>query len=184
MSEHIKLPEGFSVEERGKRAEQYFLEGYNCAQSVALAFSDLLPDLPEDTLKKLSAGFGGGFGRLREVCGAVSGMTMFAGFIVPASDSSDKAAKTANYALVQEMAEEFRKVKGSIVCRDLLNMSMEAKAGMGTIHSATATGVLNEGPQPSPRTDEYYRTRPCTANVGLAARILAARIQYPIRQDK
>jgi len=178
----LVLPEDFSVEERGQRAEKYFLEGYNCAQSVVLAFSDVLISnnlMPfgesqtgsaEAMLKNLSAGFGGGFGRLREVCGAVSGMTMLAGFLAPSTDPSDMTAKTANYSLVQAMAEDFKKEKGSIVCRDLLAIKMAIKA------TASVCEAFTDGPQPSVRTPEYYKTRPCTANVGLAARILAEHI--------
>jgi len=149
------------VEERQKRAEELFESGYNCCQAVVLAFSDLIP-MSEEQIKAACCGFGGGFGRLREVCGAVSGMTMLTGFVGRLSmDPSDKAARTANYAMVQTLAEGFRKEKGSIVCRDLLGIR---------------AGEHRESPTPSDRTVHYYSTRPCTANVGFAARLVAEKL--------
>jgi len=156
--ERIVLPQDFSAEERGRRAEELFVSGYNCCQAVALAFADIIEGAPEQTLKIITAGFGGGFGRLREVCGAVSGMTVLAGFIRPAADPGEKEAKTANYALVQDFAGKFKEQRGSIICRELLDLRMAHKA---------------ESPEPSDRTPEYYKTRPCTVNVGVAARIVA-----------
>lgn len=145
-----------SITDRQQRAEELFLEGYNCCQAVVLAFDDLLP-VGRDELLALTSGFGGGMGRMREVCGAVSGMTILAGFISPGSDPSDKAAKTANYTLVQRFAASFREQKGSIICRELLGLRAEEKSA----------------PEPSDRNPAYYHTRPCQANVGLAARIVA-----------
>ena len=149
------------VQERQERAQELFLQGYNCCQSVVLAFADVIgelsPGITEDQLRALSSGFGGGFGRLREVCGSVSGMTILAGFLKP-SDPEDRKAKTDNYGLVQKLAEEFRAQNGSIVCRDLLGLRKEAP---------------KESPQPSERTEHYYGSRPCTRMVGSAARILA-----------
>ena len=146
-------------EERAERAAGLFLQGYNCCQSVALAFADLLP-LDEESLKALTSGFGGGVGRLREVCGCVSGMTVLAGFISPAPAPSDTAARTANYALVQKFAAAFRESQGSIVCREILGIRAERKASP-------------EGPKPSERTPQYYATRPCAASCAVAARIVA-----------
>ncbi|MCQ2149653.1 MAG: C-GCAxxG-C-C family protein [Bacteroidales bacterium] len=151
------IPEDFSVEERQARAESFFLEGYNCNQAVLLAFADLLGGVDDRTLKLIGSGMGGGVGRLREVCGAVSAMAMVAGFLSPADRPAALEARSANYALVQKMAARFREEKGSIVCREILGL----RAG----HT--------DAPHPSERTPEYYRTRPCTANVGLAARIVA-----------
>jgi len=143
-----------TIEDREELAVRYFMDGYNCCQAVALAFSDLM-GLEEGSIATLAAGFGGGFGRMREVCGAVSGMTMVSGFIVPPSD------KSGNYALVQKMADAFREQMGSIICRELL--------GRKNAHRDT--------PAPSPRTAEYYATRPCAACVGCAARILAKELE-------
>lgn len=138
-----------------------FHEGYNCCQSVALAFSDVLKEragLDEQQIMALASGFGGGIGRLREVCGCVSGMTMVAGALCPAPAGSPKRAE--NYALVQELAEEYRKENGSIVCRDLLGLRVAQK----------------ESPVPSERTAEYYKARPCEELVGCAARIIGNKI--------
>lgn len=151
----IKI-DNISIEERQAHAEELFENGYNCCQAVVLAFSDIT-GLDEDSLKAATSGFGGGFGRLREVCGAVSGMTFLAGFIEPATDPSDKTQRAANYALVQKFAERFRQERGSIVCRELLGIRLAEK----------------ESPVPSDRTPAYYHARPCTTNVGTAARIVA-----------
>lgn len=95
-------------------------------------------------------------GRLREVCGAVSGMSIIAGFISPAFDPTDRKAKSANYALVQQFAEEFRRENGSIICRDLLGLT-----------------VQKQEPTPDERTPEYYKKRPCAELVAMSARIVA-----------
>lgn len=159
----MRLPEGFDPIERGDRAERFFNEGYNCCQSVVLAFSDILHDscgLSESMLTTISSGFGGGFGRLREVCGAVSGMTLMAGFMRPSTDPSIKEERAANYALVQEFASAFKAESGSIVCRELLGLA----------------GHPKETPVPSDRTPEYYKKRPCGQQVRTAAIIVAEKL--------
>ena len=143
-----------NIEERVARARELFTSGYNCAQSVFIAYRDLA-DMDEQTAATISAPFGGGMGRLREVCGAVSGMTMVAGFLSPSPTADNPAAKKANYALVQQFAESFRAQNGAIVCRTLLGLD-HAK----------------DEPTPSPRTAEYYKKRPCALLVGDAARIV------------
>lgn len=140
------------------KAEELFVEGYNCAQAVALAFSDKT-GLDKETTLKIASSFGGGFGRLREVCGAVSGMCMVAGLLYGYDDVSDKNAKMNHYALIQELAGKFSEEAGSIVCRELLG-----KKG-------------KENPMPEDRTKEYYKTRPCARMVGLAARIMQEYIE-------
>ncbi len=147
-----------NVEERSAAARQYFTQGYNCAQSVVLAYSDIMGVAPQ-TLATLSAPFGGGMGRLREVCGAVSGMVMIAGVLAPAYDPSQKDAKTANYKLVQLLCEEFRAQNRSIVCRELLGLSQ-----------------IKDDPTPSDRTPEYYKKRPCADLVAMAAEIVGREI--------
>ncbi|MBQ4409005.1 MAG: C_GCAxxG_C_C family protein [Bacteroidales bacterium] len=143
---------------RQQSATNYFLQGFNCCQSVLLAFSDILKVDPE-TLKTIASGFGGGMGRLREVCGAFSGMVMMAGFISPAADPSIKEDRTKNYALVQQFAEKFKELNGgSIVCRELLGLAKNA---------------AKESPVPSDRTAEYYKKRPCPIIIGNAAKIIA-----------
>lgn len=137
------------------RARELFTSGYNCAQSVVLAYADLF-EVDDQTLATLAAPFGGGMGRLREVCGAVSGMSIIAGLLIPANNPADRAAKSANYALVQQLAEKFRAQNNSIVCRELLGLSRP-----------------KDDPTPSERTPEYYKKRPCEMLVGDAARIIA-----------
>jgi len=143
-----------TLEERSRKAAELFKSGYNCTQSVVAAFDDVFGDEIR-TAAKIASSFGGGMGRLREVCGAVSGMSMLAALISPAADPSDKTARTANYALVQNFAEQFRQHNGSIVCRELLGL-----------------GTAKEPPVPSDRTPEYYRKRPCAEYVACAARIV------------
>ena len=176
-----------NIEERIKSARENFRAGYNCAQSVVLAYRDIMP-LDAETAAALSSAFGGGMGRMREVCGAVSGMAFVAGMISPATDPTNMAARKANYALIQKFADEFRAENGSIVCRELLGLVPKAaapttEAGGTSTYTASATqkgtsstsaqnGVLHESPMPSARTEEYYRKRPCEEYVATAARIV------------
>ena len=148
-----------TVQEREQKAGELFKAGYNCCQAVAMTFADVL-GLSEDEVARLASGFGGGMGRMREVCGTVSAMTMVAGAMIPATDVNDKEAKTANYALVQEMADEFKKLNGSIICRELLGLSKPE----GT-------------PVPSDRTAEYYKKRPCGELCSIAAGIIARKLK-------
>ena len=156
----------FNIEERVEKARRLFKEGgYNCCQAVVLAYNDVF-GLEDELAASLSSGFGGGMGRMREVCGAVSGMVMLAGMIRPASDPSVKNWRTANYALVQEMAGEFKEINGSIVCKELL----------GLVPMGSCTPAPKESPEPSDRTPEYYKKRPCEEMVGIAARIVGEQI--------
>ena len=148
-----------TVQERELKARDLFKAGYNCCQAVAMTYADVI-GLSEDEIARLTSGFGGGMGRMREVCGTVSAMTMVAGAMIPANDVSDKAAKTANYALVQAMADEFKQMNGSIICRELLGLSKPE----GT-------------PVPSDRTPEYYKKRPCGELCALAAGIVARKLK-------
>ncbi len=155
------------IEERVAKARRLFKEeGYNCCQAVVLAYNDLF-GIDDTTAASMSSGFGGGMGRMREVCGSVSGMVMLAGLIAPAADPSIKVDRTRNYALVQEVAGEFRKINGSIICRELLGL-----APMGT----SGNPVPQESPEPSDRTPEYYKKRPCEELVGISARIIGEKI--------
>ena len=162
------LPDSFDPAERGARARDYFLQGFNCCQAVLLAFADVLEangQASEELLKTIGSGFGGGFARLREVCGSFSACTMIAGFLSPAGPS-DMAARTANYALVQELAEEFRaRNGGSIVCGKLLGLKDKQP----------------EGPAPSERTAEYYKKRPCPEIIRNAATIVAEKMKEAAR---
>lgn len=143
--------------ERSKAAREYFHQGYNCCQSVLLAFQDMT-SLEPDSLAKAGAGMGGGVGRLREVCGAVSAMGIISGFLLPYSPG-DNEAKKNNYALVQNLSSEFKSRNGSIVCRELLGLRQVAG---------------KPDPAPAPRTEGYYHSRPCEKMVGDSAEILAA----------
>ena len=135
------------------KAQNLFREGYNCAQAVAGAFSEELGMDPALAMR-LVAGFGGGMGRLREVCGGVSGILMAAGLLYGYTAPDNDEAKAAHYALVQELAEEFRRENGSIICRELLGRDGP------------------EAPVPEKRTAAYYAQRPCARFVGSAAAIL------------
>lgn len=152
--------EKFTVEERDRMAREYFRDGYNCCQSVLLAFKDVI-DLPADKIAAISAGFGGGMGRLREICGAMSASVFMAGVISPSSEPSNHAERTANYALVQQFAARFREEQGSIVCRELLGIRSGQK----------------ESPAPSERTGQWYTSRPCERIVGAAARMIAEKLE-------
>ena len=161
-----------NIEERVEKAKRLFKEnGYNCCQAVVLAYNDIF-GISDETAAALSSGFGGGMGRMREVCGSVSGMVMLAGLLVPAADPTDKAGRTANYALVQEVASDFKVLNGSIVCRELLDLS---PMGSATINPADPHGIP-ESPVPSDRTSEYYNKRPCAELVGISARIIGEKI--------
>ena len=130
-----------------------------------MAYNDVF-GIDDDTAAALSSGFGGGMGRMREVCGSVSGMVMLAGLIAPAADPSVKVDRTRNYALVQQMAEDFKALNGSIVCKELL----------GLVPMGSGAAACKESPEPSDRTPEYYQKRPCEELVGISARIVGERI--------
>lgn len=137
-----------------QKAEQLFTQGYNCAQAIACAFCDIT-GLSEALSARLASSFGGGLGRMREVCGAVSGAAMVLGVVYGCSDPEDREAKKAHYALVQDFARRFKEQNGSIICRELL-------AGV----------TVTSGSEPEARTDHYYKKRPCRELVGKAAEIL------------
>lgn len=139
------------IEQRSEQAVAYFKQGYNCAQSVYMAYADVF-GMDKDLAARIIAPLGGGMGRLREVCGAVSGMFLVAGLKHPADNPADHDAKTRNYAAVQRLAEKFRQQNGSIVCRELLGLA-----------------VRKDDPTPEPRTDAYYKRRPCAEYVRIAA---------------
>lgn len=137
-----------------EQAMKLFKDGYNCSQAVFGAFADEL-GLDFETAVKISSSFGGGMGRMREVCGAVSGMFMAAGLKCGYSSPTDNQSKTEHYKLIQDLAAEFRAENGSIICRELLGL--EGK---------------DNNYVPSERTNEYYKKRPCAELVGQAAEIL------------
>jgi len=139
---------------RREAAMANFMKGYNCSQSVVLAFADMI-DIDEATLSRLSSSFGGGMGRLREVCGSVSGMFMVAGLLYGYDGPETGQVKADHYARIQELAKRFEEKHGSIVCRELLGLS-----------------VRHDIPVPEARTSEYYKKRPCPEIIGDAAEIL------------
>ena len=147
--------------DHGMKAAELFLSGYNCSQAVVVAFSDLT-GLDIQVSAKLASSFGGGMGRMREVCGAVSGMLMVAGLLYGYDDPKATTEKRELYAQVQAMAGQFREELGSIVCRDLLKNPPS-------------------DPNPTPRTEQFYKDRPCARMVATAARIMDEFIeQHPI----
>ena len=145
-------------EQRVLRVVELFKMGYNCAQSVTAAFADEYGFTEEQALK-MSASFGGGIGRMRETCGAACGMFILAGLETGSADPTDREGKAANYAFVQELAEEFRRENGSLICAELLGLR-ERKP---------------QEPNPEERTAAYYAKRPCAQMVETAARIWANR---------
>ena len=146
------------------KAAELFLNGSNCAQAVVLAFRDVT-GLDDKMAAKLSSSFGGGMGRMREVCGAVSGMLMVLGLLYGYDDPGEKdGSKKAHYKLVQELAGKFREEVGSIICREILKNPPT-------------------DPNPTPRTEEFYNPRPCARMVMTAARILDEYIEaHPVAE--
>ena len=151
--------------DHSEKAAELFLSGSNCAQAVVVAFCDVT-GLDPAFAAKMSCSFGGGMGRMREVCGAVSGMLMVAGLLYGYNDPGEKDCnKKAHYQLVQYLAGRFREEVGSIVCREILQNPPS-------------------DPNPTPRTAEFYRIRPCARIVMTAARILDEYIaDHPMETD-
>lgn len=135
-----------------EKASKMFYDGYNCAQAVAVAFCDVT-GLDEKTTAKMISPFGGGMGRLREVCGAVSGMLFVLGCLYGYDESTNDEAKKETYTQVQELAKAFQEQNGSIICREILKNPPT-------------------DPNPFPRTEEYYATRPCVRMVATAAKLM------------
>ena len=153
---------------RQEKAIAYFKSGYNCSQSVVCAFADLI-NMDEKSASTLASGFGGGIGRLREVCGAVSGMVMVANILYGENCESDPQAKKAHYERIQHLANIYKAKNGSIICRELLGLDIKGA----------------DSPAPSERTAEYYKKRPCAELAGMAAKILDEYIeQNPIKKIK
>ena len=138
--------------DHGMKAAELFLGGYNCAQSVAVAFCDVT-GLDEKLAARTVSAFGGGMGRLREVCGAVSGMFFVLSLLYGYDTPGDDVSKKQLYTEVQALAAQFREACGSIICREILKNPPT-------------------DPTPSPRTAEYYRTRPCARMVLTAATLM------------
>ncbi len=135
---------------KGEKAKELFKSGCNCSQAVAAAFCNET-GLDETLTKRLTIGFGGGVGRMREVCGAISGMA----FVISAVYNEDKGSI---YARIQEIANEFKDKNGSIICRELLGLNING----------------SDSPVPEKRTNEYYKKRPCSEIVAMVADMLEA----------
>lgn len=148
------------IDQRVLRARELFLSGYNCSQAVFCALSDIY-GIPEEQAARLSASFGGGVGRLREMCGACSAMALLEGLESGATQAEDAQGKQANYANVQALVRRFAEQNGSYLCRELLQLRKDAPLS----------------PTPDARTAEYYRQRPCLRMVESATRIYCERLQ-------
>lgn len=146
------------LEQRIQRAVELFMQGYGCCQSVLCAFADRY-GMDEEMALKVSAGFGGGVGRMRMMCGTCSALVILAGMEKGQTRGDDREGKAACYQLVRDLLETFRQRNGSIICAELLQMN-GVKAETGTS-------------QPDERNAEYYRVRPCARKVESAARVFA-----------
>ena len=147
------------------KAAELFLQGYNCSQAVAVAFCDVT-GMDEKTAARLASPFGGGMGRMREVCGGVSGMLMVMGWLYGYEEPGNHADKKALYADIQALAEKLRAEAGSIICREILKNPPA-------------------DPNPTPRTAEFYQKRPCARMVMLAARLLDEYITaHPLEEKR
>lgn len=146
------------LEERITRAVENFMQGYGCCQSVVVAFADLY-GLDDTMAKRIAAGFGGGVGRMRMMCGAVSALVILAGLDCGQTEGSDRQGKTACYKVVQQLLAKFKERNGSVICAELL--------GLGGVKPQPVTYVPDE------RNAEYYKVRPCARKVESAARVFA-----------
>lgn len=149
-----------------EKAAELFSQGYNCAQSVFTAFCDIT-GLDTETAMMLSSSFGGGMGRMREVCGTCSGMFMVAGMLYGYTSNDDDKTKAEHYKRIQHLAEEFKAEHGTIICRELLK-----------------TLKVNSSPIPEPRTEKYYKVRPCIRFVKTAAEIIERYIKENPNYEK
>ena len=142
------------MKSRVEQATATFEEGYTCAQSVFSTYADLF-GMDRETALKLSSPMGGGIGRMREVCGAVSAMALLAGLKEGNTDPANEEGKEKIYLLTRQMAERFREQFGTIVCRELLGIE-----------------GMEESAKPSVRTQQYYQERPCLQLIAAAAKII------------
>ena len=145
------------IEARAARAMDLFRQGFNCSQSVFASVADLYGIADEALALRLSASFGGGIGRMRQTCGAACGIFLLAGLQNGSATPGDAEGKKQNYALVQQLAQQFKAEHGSLICSELLGLVPRQQQP--------------SDPTPAPRTDEYYKKRPCVEMVGNAVRI-------------
>lgn len=152
------------IEKRVERAKELFKQGFNCSQAVFAACADMYGIEDEALALRLSASFGGGIGRMRQTCGAACGMFMLAGLENGSATHGDAEGKKQNYALVQELAEIFKKENGSLICAELLGIAPRPQE-----------------PTPEARTEEYYKKRPCVEMVASAVRIFLENYELRIK---
>lgn len=156
MTEQTELTPALAT--RVTKAVDNFMQGYGCCQAVVAAFADLY-GIDDITAKRIAAGFGGGVGRMRMMCGTVSALVILAGLDSGQTEGADRAGKSACYQVVQQLVNRSKQQNGSIICAELLGLD-----GYERAHSSYVA---------SPRTAEYYKRRPCAAKVESAARIFA-----------
>lgn len=158
------------METRKEKAERLFREGYNCSQAVFGAFNDIY-HIDDETAFKIASSFGGGMGRMREVCGAVSGMFMVAGMETGATKGSDREGKKHNYDVVQHLAQLFKEKHGSIVCRELLGLDKDGNK------------IDTKNTTPEERTKEYYKKRPCVEIVKDVVELIESELMKNDRKE-
>ena len=151
------------IEGRVEKAKALFKQGFNCSQSVFAACADIY-GMDEQTALRVAASFGGGIGRMRQTCGAACGMFLLAGLENGSAQIGDAEGKKRNYALVQDLAEQFKQVNGSLICSELLGIAPQAQE-----------------PTPETRTEAYYQKRPCVEMVASAVRIYLATLPNTTR---
>lgn len=150
------------LEERIQKAVDNFMSGYGCCQSVVAAFADLY-GLDDTMAKRIAAGFGGGVGRMRMMCGTVSGLVILAGLDCGQTEGDDHEGKAYCYKVVQQLLETFKQRNGSLICAELLGLN--------------GCTVVKDTYVPDERNAEYYEKRPCARKVESAARIFAEYLQ-------
>ena len=153
------------MEDRIQLAVENFMQGYGCCQSVVAAFADLY-GMDKQLALRIAAGFGGGVGRLRMMCGAVSGLVILAGLDCGQTEGSDRAGKSACYKVVQQLLGKFKERNGSVICAELLGLNGQQ--------------IAKETHEASERNAEYYKKRTCAAKVESAARVFAEYLEEKI----
>ncbi len=151
-----------------EKAVSLFKEGYSCSQSVAGAYAEHY-NADKETILKVAASFGAGIGRMRETCGAACGMFILAGLECGSTDPKDTAGKGANYKVVQDLAAEFKRENGSLICAELLGL--RPMGGSAADEMKGESELQMRSATPEARTAEYYKKRPCVKMVETAARI-------------
>lgn len=148
------------IEKRVEKAKELFRQGFNCSQAVFAACADLYGIEDQALALRLSASFGGGIGRMRQTCGAACGMFMLAGLEKGSATPNDAEGKMQNYSLVQDLATQFKEENSSLICSELLGIAPKP-----------------QNPVPEPRTEAYYKKRPCVEMVATAVRIFLKKVE-------